>query len=51
MQLKSLRHLKRERYRRRYRELMKTPTYRMSDKDLKEFMEIYNYFYGDFDNI
>lgn len=49
--LMSLKDTRRERYRRRYYEIMKTPSSQLTDKDLADFRKIYEYFNGDIDKI
>ena len=49
--LDSLLHLKRERNRRRYRELLKIPMDKMTIEECREFMILYEYFDGNLDII
>ena len=44
-------HIRRERYRKRYYEIMKKPMSKMTIQDREDFRKIYNYFQGDIDNI
>ena len=49
--LSGLMHLRRERYRKRYYELMNKPVSKWNENDRREFFKLYDYFDGDIDSI
>lgn len=49
--LDTLTHLRYERYRKRYHELMRKPMTEFTDKDYRDFERIYEFFHGDITHI